>query len=219
VPRPRGTFVPDRPPGPGLRALPTAGARGHAGRMRTYRLVWRVIVTVVALVAVLATALTMPPGLFLAVALAMGLFGGLIAVSFQEDLADVRHPVVKGVVLAVSVTLLPGLSRLLGPAAAVAAVTVVLAAPWVVQKVLQRLRRRSGPTRIARAGLAEPDEALRRQWVESSRQLALATTPAERMVVVRVREQILDDVAARHGGWLPPYVWPLRDADSRDLRP
>jgi hypothetical protein len=187
--------------------------------MRTYRLAWRVVVTVVALVAVLATALTMPPDLFLAVAVAMGLFGGLIAVSFQEDLAGVRHPIVKGVLLGVSVTLLPGLSRMLGPAAAAGAVAVVLAAPWVVQLVLVRLRRRSGPTRIARAGLADPDEALRRQWVESTRQLALATTLSERMVVVRVREQILDDVAARHGGWLPPYVWPVADSQSRDLRP
>jgi hypothetical protein len=187
--------------------------------MRTYRSVWRVVVTVVALVAVVATALTMPPGLFLAVAVAMGLFGGLIAVSFQEDLADVRHPVVKGVVLAVAVTLIPGFSRLLGPAAATAAVVLVLAAPWLVEKVLDRVRRRSGPTRLTRAGLAEPDEALRRQWVESTRQLAQATTVAERMIVVQVREQILDDVAARHGGWLPPYVWPLPDAQSRDLRP
>lgn len=177
--------------------------------MTTYRLVWRCVTGAMVLLATAATVITVPVGMFLAIAFAFAMFGALFAVAFQEDLQGVRHPIVKGALLGASPALIPGLSHVIGPSAGLVAVGLALLAPWVVGQVARRVQRWWQPSRVAQAAMAAPDEALRRQWVESSRLLREATTPSERMVVVRVRQHILDDLAARNGGQLPGFVWDL----------
>ena len=175
--------------------------------MTTYRLVWRCLTAAVVLLAAAATVLTVPVSMFCAIAFAFAMFGALFAVAFQDDLKDVRHPIVKGALLGASPALVPGLGHVMGPSAGLVAVGLALTAPWVVGQVVRRVQPWLQPSRVVQAGMAAPDEALRRQWVESSRLLREATTASERMVVVRVRQQILDDLAARNGGQLPGFVW------------
>ena len=177
--------------------------------MTTYRLVWRCVTAAVVVLAMAATVLTVPVSLFLAIAFAFAMFGALFAVAFQDDLKGVRYPVVKGALLGASPALIPGLGHVLGPSAGLVALGLALTTPWAVGQVVRRVQPLLGPSRVVQAGMAAPDEALRRQWVESSRQLREARTLSERMVVVRVRQQILDDLAARNGGQLPAFVWGL----------
>jgi hypothetical protein len=177
--------------------------------MTTYRLVWRCTTIATVVLAMAATVLTVPVSMFLAIAFAFAMFGALFAVAFQDDLKDVRHPVLKGALLGASPALIPGLGHVLGPSAGLVALGLALSTPWMVAQVVRRLQTLLQPSRVVQAGMAAPDEALRRQWVESSRLLREATTPAERIIVVHVRQQILDDLAARNGGQLPGFVWDL----------
>lgn len=173
--------------------------------MKTYRRLWRGTAGAMVLMAMAATAFTVPASLFLVIVCTLAMFGALTAVAFQDDLHDVRHPLVKGALLATAPALLPGLWNVFGPAGAALATLLVLASPWVVAQVARRVRAQR-PGNVVQAGLADPDDALRRQWDESTRQLRQATSVADRMVVVRVREQILDDMAARNGGQLPGFA-------------
>lgn len=175
--------------------------------MSTYRVVWRVVATITVLLAAVATAFTMELGVIFAAAFALAVFGTLIALTLRDDLGHVRHPVPKGAALAVVPVLVPGLSHVAGPAGTATAVVVAAGSPWVLTRVLRRVRPWLLPSLLVQAGMADEDDALRRQWAESTRQLQRATTVAERMVVVQVREQILDDVVARSGGPLPSFVW------------
>ena len=177
--------------------------------MRTCRRLWFTATAAVCLLGLGGTVATVPPTLILWTGFALAMFGGLMAVAFKDDLAGVRHPVLWGALLAVLPTLLPGLSRVLGDATVPVLAVLVVGSPWVVVRMERRLRPRLGPSRMFQAGMAAPDEALRRQWTESTRQLGEATSVADRLIVVHVREQILDDVASRHGGQLPAFVWDL----------
>lgn len=177
--------------------------------MRTCRHLWFTAVGVVLLLGLGGTAVSVAPSLILWTGFALAVFGALMAVSFKDDLAGVRHPVLSGAVLATTPALLPGLSRVLGDATVPVLALLVLASPWVVVRAERRLRPWLGPARMVRAGMAAPDDALRRQWAESTRQLAEATSVADRLIVVHVRQQILEDIAARHGGQLPTFVWDL----------
>lgn len=175
--------------------------------MSTYRVAWRVVATITVLLAAVATAFTMDPGVILAVAFALAVFGALIALTLRDDFEHVKHPVLKGAALAVVPTLVPGLSQVAGPAGTATAVVVALASPWVVSRVLGSVQPWLLPSRLVQAGMADEDEALRRQWAESTRQLRRAGTVADRLVVVQVRQQILDDITARSGCPLPAFVW------------
>lgn len=175
--------------------------------MSTYRVLWRVVATITVLLASVATAFTMDLGVIFAVAFALAVFGALIALTLRDDLEHVKHPVLKGAALAVVPTLVPGLSQVAGPAGTATAAVVALASPWVVSRVLRSVQPWLLPSRLVQAGMADEDEALRRQWAESTRQLRRAATVADRLVVVQVRQQILDDIAVRSGCPLPAFVW------------
>lgn len=175
--------------------------------MKTCRTLWFIAVAVACLIGLGGTVVAVPLSLILWTGVALAVFGALMAVSFKEDLAGVRHPILWGAALAVAPALVPGLSRVLGDATLPVVVLLVVASPWVVTLAERRLRPWLRPASIVRAGMAAPDEALRRQWEESTRQLGEAGSVADRLVVVQVREQILDDVAARHGGQLPAFIW------------
>ena len=191
--------------------------------MRTCRQLWFSAAGGVCLLGLGGTAVALAPSLILWTGFALAMFGGLMAVTFKDDLAGVRHPVLSGAALATVPALLPGLSRVLGDATGAVLAVLVLSSPWVVVRAERRLRPWLGPARIVRAGMAAPGEALRRQWAESTRQLGEATSVADRLIVVHVRQQILDDVAARHGGQLPAFVWDLpgarRGLDHRSDEP
>jgi hypothetical protein len=186
--------------------------------MKTCRNLWFIAVAVACLIGLGGTIVTVPLSLVLWTGVALAAFGALMALSFKEDLADVRHPLLWGAALAIAPALVPGLSRVLGDATLPVVVGLVVASPWIVALAQRRLRQWLRPASIVRAGMAAPDEALRRQWEESTRQLGEAASVADRLVVVHVREQILDDVAARHGGQLPAFVWD-RPSPVRDFRP
>ncbi len=180
--------------------------------MRTYRLGWHIVNGAVCLLALVGTAFAVQPVLFLAIGATLAMFGALMAVAFKDDLVDVRHPVLTGAALASTPALLPGLAQVLGSATMAVTAVLVVTSPWVVTWLDRRLRPWLLPARIVQAGMASPDEALRRQWAESTRQLARATSIPERMLVVQARQQILDDVAARNEDRLPPFVWSLPEA-------
>ena len=72
---------------------------------------------------------------------------------------------------------------------------------------LRQATRRLGSSDIERAALANEDEALRLQWLASTALLETGTTDKERLDVVHVRSQILDDLAERWGAQLPDYGW------------
>ncbi|KRF34127.1 hypothetical protein [Nocardioides sp. Soil805] len=177
--------------------------------MATYRLGWSIVTGVTCLLGLTGTALAVQPVLFLSVGATLALLGALMAVAFAEELKGMRHPVLTFAALATTPALLPGLARLIGSATPVLAAVLVLSSPWIVTWADGRLRPWLLPARIVQAGMAGPDEALRRQWAESTRQLASATSVADRLLVVHAREQILEDVAARNGGRLPAFVWGL----------
>lgn len=179
--------------------------------MRTYRRLWRTTAGATALLAVGGSLVAIPATMFLAIVFTTVTFGALLALVFKEDLVGVRHPAVAGAVLATAPVLCPGLEYLLGPAAFGLAAVLVLASPSVVRRADPWLRRWLLPSRLEQAGMADPDEGLRRQWVESTRQLAEATSVADRMLVVQARRQILDDLTERTGGELPAFVWATPD--------
>jgi hypothetical protein len=175
--------------------------------MRTCRHVWFAAIGVVCVLGLAGTAAGVAPVLILWTGFALAVFGALLALSFKEDLAGVRHPILWGAALATTPALVPGLSDVLGDATAPVLIVLTLTSPWVLAQAEKRLRPWLGPARIVRAGMAAPEEALRRQWAESTRQLGEATSSADRLMVVAVRQQILDDIAAQHAGQLPPFVW------------
>jgi hypothetical protein len=125
----------------------------------------------------------------------------------QDLLPGIKHPILGGAALFVAPLLYPGLSQVLGPAAIGAIAALVLTSPWIVSFIGSRLRGRVLPSQTEVAGMAAPDEALRLQWMESTRQLERASTPRQRLLVVHLREQILNDLVERSGGALPDFVW------------
>jgi hypothetical protein len=175
--------------------------------MRAYRVAWQLVVGTVGLAALVATAVVMRLDVFLAILFTMILFGGVMGYAFKEDLPHVRHPVVGGALLFTAPALYPGLSQLLGAAAGGAVAVLALTSPFIVFRAGGLLRRRLSPTTVEEAAMMGPDEALRRQWMASTHQLRRAETIQDRLLIVRAREQILDDLAERTVGQFPDYVW------------
>ena len=184
--------------------------------MRTYRRAWRLVVAAMVLTAVAGTVVAMRLDLILAIVFTMVLFGGVMGYAFKDDLPEVRHPVLGAAALFTAPALYPGLSQFLGAAAAAVVAVLVLTSPFVVARAGKRLRPRLLPPQVELAALAGPDEALRRQWTESTRQLDRAATLQDQLLIVRIREQILDDVVDRTGGQLPDYVWETRNGRGGD---
>lgn len=175
--------------------------------MAEYRVVWRMVAGTTIVVALTGALLDGPVGRVVAVTSVMAGFGALMGLCLKSELAQVRHPVLGGAAVFAIVSLLPGLQVLVGPWALVWVVVLLMASPPLVGLVGEGLRRRHPVSDPEIAALARPDEALRRQWVESARQLARATTVPEVLLLVQAREQILDDILTSTGGLLPDYVW------------
>jgi hypothetical protein len=181
--------------------------------MNAHRVIWRAAALVTVAVALLGTVLTVPLEGVIGMGIMLAIFGGSLGLTYRPDLPDVKHPVLAGAVLFMLPALYPGLAGVLGEAALVLVGLLVLTSPWVTTRLVRWLRGRVLPTADQAAMEASPAEALRLQWEESTRQLARAASVPDQLLLVRLREQILDDVLARNGGVLPTYVW----AGTRDL--
>jgi hypothetical protein len=179
--------------------------------MRIYRLAWRFAAVATGFAALAGTVATMQPEAFLAILFTMAMFGGVMGYAFKDDLPQVRHPILGGVVLFTTPALYPGLSQLLGAAAGGVIAVLVLTSPFVVDHAARHLRPRLVPSQVEVAGQAGPDEALQRQWTESTRQLNQAASLQDLLLIVHAREQILDELTDRTSGQLPDYVWDSRD--------
>lgn len=176
--------------------------------MRAHRIIWSAATGVTALLALAGTRAWMPIDLAVAMIVLTAGLGALVGLVFKDDLPRIGHPVRRGAVLFAAPTLYPGLAEILGEASAVVVGALLVAgSPGALNLVRRWLRGRLLPSETEQAVMAGPDEALRRQWEESTRLLHLASTPAEQLRVLRLRGQILDDVVRQSGGAVPDYVW------------
>lgn len=176
--------------------------------MSTHRRLWGWGVAAATAVALLGTALGVPLASVLGLACVLAAFGASMGYLYGPELPGVRHPVLASTALFAAPALYPGLAHVVGGGGALGVVAVlVLSSPWGSARLLPHLRGRFVPTREQAALAATPEDALRWQWEESTRQLALASTVRERLLLVALRQEILDDVVARSGGLLPDYLW------------
>jgi len=175
--------------------------------MSTQRWLWRVAVGVTGSVAVAGTVLIFSIEATFALLVATALFGAIMGLAVKGELPDDRHPILGGAAVFAAPLLYPGLSLVLGPAAIGVVAALVLTSPWVASGIERRLRGRVLPSQTEVAGMAPPDEALRLQWMESTRELERASTLPERLLVVHLREQILNDLVERSDGAVPEFVW------------
>lgn len=176
--------------------------------MMTHTLLWRFAVGLTVTVAVAGTLGTFPLVALLAIGACLASFGAMLGLAFKTDLPRVRHPVLGGVALALAPGSMPGLAHVIGPAAAVAwGVLLIVMSPLACGWLISIMRGRVLPSRIQQAGMAPLDDALRRQWETSRGMLDSSATLSERLLVVDLREQILEDLLDQAGGVLPDYVW------------
>jgi hypothetical protein len=169
---------------------------------------WCCAVGLAAIVALVGTVLETPLGMILGIGFFLASFGALMALGFRADLPRIRYPVLLGAVLFTAPALYPGLARILGQVPAVLVVGLLAATcPAVAPRVVRRLRGRLLPSQEELAVMAPHQEALRLQWEESTRQLNRASSERERVLILSLREQILDDIARQSAGALPEYVW------------
>jgi hypothetical protein len=177
--------------------------------MSSHRTLWLVAVAGTVGTAVVGSLGAMAWGSALLLGVLLAVFGGVLGLALGPELTGrVGRPVLAGAALAVATALSLGLGHLIGGLPALGVVVALGAlSPFVTSRAARWLRGRALPGRTLAAASAPPGEALRLQWKESGRQLAMATTPSELLLIVRVRQQILDDLLERSGGVLPDYVW------------
>lgn len=163
------------------------------------------------------TIASLGPAQGMATLLTLVVVGGLIGFIVGRELPESRYAATAGAAVVAAPVLIDGLVELFGPAVAVTVfVLVVATAPFVTGPVVRLVQRRTAmPDPVEEAGLASPDEALRLQWRSSSAQLARARDARERMLVVELRAQILDEIAERDGGRLPDFVFDQTGPRSR----
>lgn len=190
--------------------------------MKLHRAVWRIILAATTLVGALATLASTPQEQVVATTLTTAAVGAVLGYAVLMD-TPVRHHVLTGAALfGWPALVLPGLVDLLGPWAWVVTGVLVVASPYVVGFTAHGLHRRARQDEssdVARAALADVDEALRRQWLSSTALLETATTAEDRLAVVQARSQILDDLAERWGAGLPAYVWASLHTDNARQEP
>lgn len=188
--------------------------------MTIHRVVWGCAVVATVAIGLAGTLLAVPLEAVVAVGLMLVVFGALMGYAFKDELPRVRHPILIGAALFTGPGLYPGLAELLGPAAVGLVALLAVLSPPVVSLTVRRLRGRLLPSETECAAMAPPEQALRLQWVESTRQLERAATLDEQLLVVQAREQILDDLVERSNGVLPDYVWrPASRDGGPDLSP
>jgi len=175
------------------------------------RVLWALALAATTVVGALATLSALSPERAVATTFAMGAVGAVLGYAWSKDLPDVNHPVLVGAaVFGWPPLVIPGLVHSLGVWALAVAGVLLLASPYVlgiVARALHRTARRLESSDVERAALADEDDALRRQWLGSTALLETASTDEDRLVVVQVRAQILDELSERWGGQLPGYVW------------
>ena len=137
----------------------------------------------------------------------LALFGAMMGWALSGEPPSQRRTIPLGIALFTAPFMVPGLVLFLGPAAWVLVGTLLLTSPYVVAPIGRLVAKWLRPTDTESVGLAPPDEALRLQWVESTKQLHSASSAEVRLLLVAVREGILDDVVDRYGAQLPDYVW------------
>jgi hypothetical protein len=75
----------------------------------------------------------------------------------------------------------------------------------IVLNISRLIPNRCLPSDAERAGMAPPDEALRRQWTESTKQLCNASSDDDRLLLVGLRAQVLDDIVDRRDRMCPGW--------------
>ncbi|RYP84053.1 hypothetical protein EKO23_17405 [Nocardioides guangzhouensis] len=163
------------------------------------------------------TLASLGPAQGIATLLTLLVVGGLIGFIVGRELPSSHYAVTGGATLVAAPVLIDGVVELFGPAVAFTVLVLVVAtAPFVTGPVLRLVQRRTAvPEEVEEAALASPDEALRLQWRSSSAQLAQARNARERLLVVELRAQILDELAERDGGRLPDFVFDQTGPRSR----
>lgn len=172
----------------------------------THTVLWRLALGLTATLAVAGTLGTFPLVVLLGIGSCFASFGAMTGLAFKTDLPRVRHPVLGGAALALAPCSTPGLAHVLAAAVAWSVLMIVMS-PLVSRWLISILRGRVLPSQIQQAGMAPLDDALRRQWEASTRMLDNSATLSERLLVVDLRDQILEDLLDQAGGVLPDYVW------------
>lgn len=175
--------------------------------MSTWRKTWWTAAGLIAAAGALGTPGVMGTWPALTMLVMMALSGAGIGWAFTAENTDVRRSTRLGMWLVTAPFLVPGLVHLLGPVAWVLVGGVLVTSPPSVWLVRRFSSTAPGGNRNGGATPASPDDGLRREWLESTRQLREAASDGDRLLIVEARAQILDDLSARHGGRLPRYVW------------
>jgi hypothetical protein len=95
----------------------------------------------------------------------------------------------------------------LNPSLLAGVVAFLLTSLVVAFALAGRLRGRTRRARASGTSATATAEALRREWVESTTQLAACRDQGERLAQVRARADVLDELAASCDGRLPDYVF------------
>lgn len=184
------------------------------GRGRT----WWAAVVLTAVVGTAGAPLVMSWAHAVSMLVTLPILGAAMGWALSEEFTSVRRPVLLGAGLFVVPFVLPGFEAVLGAATWVVLVALVLTSPWLAP-LRRRVAARVLPSDAGRSGPVPAEEGLRREWIESTRQLRSATDDSDRLVVVGARAEILEELAAR-GSPLPDYVWDgLRGEGGRDHAP
>lgn len=176
--------------------------------MSAHHIIWRLAATLTAIVAVVGTLAAHPVAPSLGIGVCAAACGAAMGLACRADFPRARHLPARGAASFVAPTLLPGLASASSPGtAAVLAVLLVVTAPPVSSALVDALRGRVLPSHTHVAGMAQHADALRRQWEQSTRVLETSLTLRQRLQIVMLREQILEELLELTGGVPPEYVW------------
>lgn len=175
--------------------------------MSTWRKTWWTAAGLTAAAGALGTPAVMSTAAALTMLIMLALSGAGMGWAFSGEGPGIQRSILRGTGLFTAPCLVPGLIHLLGPVAWALVATILLTSPTSVGLIRRLSARGLPPNHTDRAAPASPDAALRREWLESTRQLQRANSDSDRLLIVEVRAQILDDLVARYGGRLPRYVW------------
>lgn len=188
--------------------------------MTAWRTTWWTIAGLVAVAGAIGTPLALGTAHAVSMLVTLVLFGAMLGWAFSGEFPKLRRTIPLGIAIFTVPFMVPGLVLFLGPAAWALVGALLLTSPYLVAPIGRLVARRLQPTDTESVGLASPGEALRLQWVESTKQLHSASNAEDRLLLVEVRAGILNDVADRYGAQLPDYVWAeLSDSSGPDHAP
>jgi len=188
--------------------------------MTAWRTTWWTVAGLVAVAGAIGTPLALGNAHAVSMLVTLALFGAMMGWAFSGEFPNLRRTIPLGIAISTVPFMVPGLVLFLGPAACALVGTLLLTSPYVVAPVRRLIAKRLRRTDIESVGLASPDEALRLQWVESTRQLHDASSDEDRRLIIELRAHILDDLVDRYGAELPVYVWSeLHDSGGPDHAP